>query len=156
MAVCRAGAAAAKLPLYAYIAKLAGRKPEETTTLPVPFFSECPLPTAGSGGRLSTAPFAAVDCTPMHRHAARHPSPRLASFPLPPLPPADVLNAGEHSGAPLVFQEFMIAPVRTPASARCQCPGGMPASCCCTPASTPCPLLPMLSCEPAGGRDVLR
>jgi len=61
MAVCRAGAAAAKLPLYAYIAKLAGRKPEETTTLPVPFFN--------------------------------------------------VLNAGEHSGAPLVFQEFMIAPV---------------------------------------------
>lgn len=24
---------------------------------------------------------------------------------------ADVLNAGEHSGAPLVFQEFMLAPV---------------------------------------------
>lgn len=40
MAVCRAGAAASKMPLYAYIAALAGRKPEEANILPVPFLSE--------------------------------------------------------------------------------------------------------------------
>lgn len=62
MALCRAGAAAKKMPLYAYIAHLAGRDPKAfACTLPVPFFN--------------------------------------------------VLNAGEHSGAPLVFQEFMLAPV---------------------------------------------
>jgi len=39
MAVCRAGAAAHGLPLYAYIAKLAGRSPTGPFTLPVPFFN---------------------------------------------------------------------------------------------------------------------
>ena len=39
MAVCRAGAAAHGLPLYAYIAKLAGRSPAGPFTLPVPFFN---------------------------------------------------------------------------------------------------------------------
>lgn len=61
MAICRAGAAAKKMPLYKYIATLAGRPEDSADTLPVPFFN--------------------------------------------------VLNAGEHSGAPLVFQEFMLAPV---------------------------------------------
>lgn len=61
MAVARAGAAAFGLPLYSYIAQLAGRDASSAVTLPVPFFN--------------------------------------------------VLNAGEHSGAPLVFQEFMVAPV---------------------------------------------
>lgn len=59
MAVCRAAAAASKLPLYEYLATLAGRK--GAIVLPTPFFN--------------------------------------------------VLNGGEHSGAPIVFQEFMIAPV---------------------------------------------
>jgi len=61
MALCRAGAHAAGLPLYAYIAELAGRPAASATTLPVPFFN--------------------------------------------------VLNGGEHSGAPIAMQEFMIAPV---------------------------------------------
>jgi enolase len=39
MAVCRAGAAAHGLPLYAYIAKLAGRSATGPFTLPVPFFN---------------------------------------------------------------------------------------------------------------------
>jgi len=39
MAVCRAGAAAHGLPLYAYIAKLAGRSPGGPFSLPVPFFN---------------------------------------------------------------------------------------------------------------------
>ena len=38
MALSRAGAAAAEMPLYAYIAKLAG-KPTDAFTLPVPFFN---------------------------------------------------------------------------------------------------------------------
>lgn len=57
MAVARAGAAAAGLPLYRYLAKLAGRPTDRDFKVPVPFFN--------------------------------------------------VLNAGEHSGAPLVFQECM-------------------------------------------------
>ena len=60
MALCRAGAAAAGVPLYAYIAGLAGR-PAGGVTLPVPFIN--------------------------------------------------VINGGEHSGAPIVFQEFMLAPI---------------------------------------------
>lgn len=60
LAICRAGAAAAGVPLYAHIAGLAGRSADAAVTLPVPFFN--------------------------------------------------VLNAGEHSGAPLVFQEFMVSP----------------------------------------------
>ena len=39
MAACRAGAAAHGLPLYAYIAKLAGRDPKGPFVLPVPFFN---------------------------------------------------------------------------------------------------------------------
>ena len=39
MAVCRAGASAHSLPLYAYIAKLAGRSPTGPFHLPVPFFN---------------------------------------------------------------------------------------------------------------------
>ena len=39
MAVCRAGAAAHGLPLYAYIAKLAGRSASGPFTMPVPFFN---------------------------------------------------------------------------------------------------------------------
>jgi len=39
MAICRAGAAAAKLPLYKYIAKLAGKPIDSTFSLPVPFFN---------------------------------------------------------------------------------------------------------------------
>lgn len=39
MAVCRAGAAAARVPLYTYIARIAGRKEEDAVVLPVPFFS---------------------------------------------------------------------------------------------------------------------
>lgn len=61
IAACRAGAAAVGLPLYAYIARLAGRAPTDAHVLPVPFLN--------------------------------------------------VLNGGEHSGAPITFQEFMIAPV---------------------------------------------
>jgi enolase len=38
MAACRAGAAAAKMPLYQYIAHLAG-KPTDKFVLPVPFFN---------------------------------------------------------------------------------------------------------------------
>lgn len=38
MAVCRAGAAASKMPLYQYIAKLAG-KPEDKFVMPVPAFN---------------------------------------------------------------------------------------------------------------------
>lgn len=61
MAICRAGAVAAGLPLYAYIASLAGRKAEDACVLPVP----------------------SLNC----------------------------INGGEHSGAPIVFQEFMLLPV---------------------------------------------
>jgi enolase len=39
MALARAGAAAAKLPLYAYIATLAGRAPESACVLPIPAFN---------------------------------------------------------------------------------------------------------------------
>ena len=39
MALSRAGAAAAKLPLYAYIATLAGRSAESACTLPIPAFN---------------------------------------------------------------------------------------------------------------------
>ena len=60
-ALARAGAHAAGLPLYAYLATLAGRPAATAAVLPVPFFN--------------------------------------------------VLNGGEHSGAPIVFQEFMIAPI---------------------------------------------
>jgi len=39
LAVCRAGAAAAGVPLYAHIATLAGRTADDAVTLPVPFFN---------------------------------------------------------------------------------------------------------------------
>ncbi len=39
MAVCRAGAAAAGLPLYRYIAKLGGKDPHGSFVLPMPFFN---------------------------------------------------------------------------------------------------------------------
>ncbi|RYG51383.1 hypothetical protein EON67_03500, partial [archaeon] len=92
MAVCRAGAAAAKLPLYAYISTLAGRTAESAVTLPVPFFSTChPAVHTHTYTRARTC---------------GDPPPSSGAVPMC----ADVLNAGEHSGAPLVFQEFMIAP----------------------------------------------
>ena len=52
MALCRAGAHAAGLPLYAYIAELAGRPAASATTLPVPFFNVL------NGGEHSGAPIA--------------------------------------------------------------------------------------------------
>jgi enolase len=127
IAICRAAAVATKTPLYAYLATLAGRKAEDACVLPIPFLSEC-------GRRLllhprtTTCPWAGVSSRCRAAQLSlRFPVPRFLpsshlypSVPAPPCPalptrpsplPADVLNGGEHSGAPIVFQEFMIAPV---------------------------------------------
>jgi hypothetical protein len=127
MAACRAGAAAAKVPLYQYIAHLAG--------------------ASALGGRrcgarinarilsfgLVARPVAAAD---RDDAASRRPRltrawwdasvPRLLSLPVSPRPsgsagkPTDkfvlpvpffnVINGGEHAGNALAFQEFMLAP----------------------------------------------
>ena len=113
MALCRAGAAAAGVPLYQYIARLAGKSGASHPTLLL-------LQHPCSQHELNLHPThhltQSVVITPIQRC-----DPAETSF-THPVPFMNVINGGAHAGNGLAFQEFMVRPkADRPIVARCAC-----------------------------------
>eukprot|EP00449_Zooxanthella_nutricula_P047461 CAMPEP_0198606050 /NCGR_PEP_ID=MMETSP1462-20131121/154697_1 /TAXON_ID=1333877 /ORGANISM="Brandtodinium nutriculum, Strain RCC3387" /LENGTH=1206 /DNA_ID=CAMNT_0044337853 /DNA_START=1 /DNA_END=3619 /DNA_ORIENTATION=+ len=138
MAVCRAGAASMQMPLYEYIANIAGR-PTDKYMMPVPSFNvinggshagnRLALPGVHgtqndwgwSKSALGANAILAVSMAVCRAGAASMQMPlyeyiaNIAGRPtdkyMMPVPSFNVINGGSHAGNRLACQEFMILPV---------------------------------------------
>jgi Enolase, C-terminal TIM barrel domain len=104
----QAGAAEKDVPLYKYIAQLAGNS--KLVRAPTALLCCAACVICGSCGMIVQAPHATVYCTTLlNRPVIITPPPRLAQ--VLPVPSFNVINGGEHAGNGLAMQEFMILPV---------------------------------------------
>lgn len=106
----QAGAAEKDVPLYKYIAQLAGNS--KLVRAPTALLCCAACVICGSCGMLVQHVGTISSCHSLLHHVTQqtcHHLPRLAQ--VLPVPSFNVINGGEHAGNGLAMQEFMILPV---------------------------------------------